>query len=276
MKSTIILFFIFFLFSCFWNNQTKQENNQNIISTTGSHISEITTNQTGVTLLSGSIFTSTQTVIIATGKTTPKELEFHITPAPQEESWLQNSDDASITKYVNDKIHYTKINYVPDDLETISGKYILDVKWNQTLRKEANLYLQELSKAFYNEFQVKLKIVSAYRSYNYQVGIKQRGCSDLFCAKPWYSEHQSGLAFDMFETTSKDEFLWKKNLKEYFEWMEENAHVYGFHNSYQKGKEIDGYVIEPWHWRYLWVDFSTELQEKKMTYWEYYKLHWQK
>jgi len=250
MKFLYIVFFIIFLTSCVLNIKKEEK------------ISQEEPRQ--IEILTNNIYSST-----------PKELEFTITHMP-DDKYVSEIDDESITKYVNDTIHYTNIQYTPDDLEKITGKYILDTKWNQTLRKEANLYLQELSKAFYEKFQVKLKIVSAYRSYNYQVGIKKWGCSDLFCAKAGYSEHQSGLAFDMFEATSQKEFLSKQDLKKYFEWMQENAHKYGFHNSYQKGKEIDGYAIEPWHWRYLWIDFATELQEKNMTYAEYYKLYWQK
>lgn len=271
MKFSVILFFVFFLFSCFWNTEIKEKE-----SKLPPQKPEKIDYQTWALTLSWNTSTGMEIEMISTGKITQKELEFSMTPSSEEKSLNEVSDDVSITKYVNDKIHYTKINYIPDDLDAISWKYISDTKWNQTLRKEANLYLQELSKAFYEEFQVRLKIVSAYRSYNYQVGIKQRGCSDTFCAKAGYSEHQSGLAFDMFETTSQDEFLAKKDLKKYFEWMKENAHLYGFHNSYQKGKEVDGYAIEPWHWRYLWVDFATQLQEKNMTYAEYYQLYWQK
>jgi zinc D-Ala-D-Ala carboxypeptidase len=34
--------------------------------------------------------------------------------------------------------------------------------------------------------------------------------------------------------------------------------------------DIDGYEIEPWHWRYLGVDLSTELKNKNITIAEYY------
>jgi len=60
-----------------------------------------------------------------------------------------------------------------------------------------------------------------------------------------------GLAVDIFDASTRQEFLANSLYKKYLEWMKENAHKYGFHNSYQKGLEIDGYDIEPWHWRYL-------------------------
>ncbi len=56
----------------------------------------------------------------------------------------------------------------------------------------------------------------------------------------------------------------------FFNWLNENAHTYGFHNTYQKGREIDGYEIEPWHWRYLGVPLATYLKDQDITFGEFY------
>lgn len=178
--------------------------------------------------------------------------------------------DDSYQKYVSPDISFQNMEYQPQDLELFWGDFILDSKGGQMLRAEAVKQLQILWEAFYEEFAQKLVIISAYRSYEYQKGIKQRWCSDLYCAKAWHSEHQSWLAFDMFEATNQEIFLWKNHLKSYFEWMSENAHLYGFHNTYQKGREIDGYVVEPWHWRYVGQDLAKLLFESKMTLGEYF------
>ncbi len=190
----------------------------------------------------------------------------------QELSFLSQDflTDSSLTKYVSPKNSFQKIDYEPDDLVKISSEYLQDVKGDQTLRQDAKIYLDILAKDFHITFWVPLKVISAYRSYVYQVGIKSWGCSDIFCAKAGYSEHQTGLAFDMFEATTESEFLQKEDLKKYFIWMQENAHKYGFNNSYQKGKEIDGYAVEPWHWRYVGIDFATYLWEKNISFWEFY------
>ncbi|MDR0772330.1 MAG: D-alanyl-D-alanine carboxypeptidase family protein [Candidatus Peribacteria bacterium] len=76
-------------------------------------------------------------------------------------------------------------------------------------------------------------MVSAYRSYSYQAQIKQ-GCGDTWCAKPGYSEHQSGLAVDVFEASNEGNWRNTPSLHKYFDWLVENAHKYGFHNTYQK------------------------------------------
>lgn len=184
---------------------------------------------------------------------------------------LDLENDNSLTKFVNSKISFNSKSYIPSDLESISSEYVYDSKWwSQIVRKETNDSLQRLAEAFYNEFNKKLTVVSAYRSYAYQKWIKDRWCPDNLCAKAWYSEHQSGLAIDLFEATTNKEFLSKPNLKKYFDWLNENAYKYGFANTYQKWLEIDWYEIEPWHWRYMWVELATYLREKNITFAEYY------
>jgi LAS superfamily LD-carboxypeptidase LdcB len=56
----------------------------------------------------------------------------------------------------------------------------------------------------------------------------------------------------------------------YYQRLVDNAHKYGFHNSYQKWMEVDGKIIEPWHWRYVWVDLATYLHEHNQTFAEYF------
>ncbi len=178
--------------------------------------------------------------------------------------------DSSITKYVDDKIHYEKIDYIPKNLVELKWEYLIDVKWNSKIRKITLEKLNLLSKDFYNHFWEKLKIVSAYRNYIYQKWIKDRWCPDLFCAKAGYSEHQSGLAVDFWEASELSKYQNNKKLKSYFEWMKINWPKYGFTNSYQKWRKIDGYAIEPWHWRYVWEKLAEYLIKNKITFAEYF------
>jgi D-alanyl-D-alanine carboxypeptidase len=69
---------------------------------------------------------------------------------------------------------------------------------------------------------------------------------------------------DLREATNEEKFLTK--YQTYYDWLTKNAYIYGFHQSYQKGKEIDGYAIEPRHRRYLGSDLAGELHEKKLTF----------
>lgn len=178
--------------------------------------------------------------------------------------------DDSITKFVNSSVPFHDKAYIPENLQSFTSDHVADGKWYGTLRADLIPELHALWEAFYNEFGTKFLINSAYRSYAYQKWIKDRGCPDNVCAKAGYSEHQSWLGLDIFSISS--ESVWKNNptLWKYYTWLDQNAHKYGFHNTYQKGLEIDGYEIEPWHWRYLWVDLATYLHEQKITIAEFY------
>ena len=186
---------------------------------------------------------------------------------------LNNIDlenDNSLSKFVNNKVSFSDVEYIPDDLIDIDSPLIVDLKWYWTLRKEAKHALWNMSKDFYGHFKEKISVLSSYRSYKYQKWIKDRWCPDNLCAKAWYSEHQSWLAVDFWEASTQEQFLSNKKYKEYFKWLRENAHNYWFHNTYQKWLDIDWYEIEPWHWRYIWIEFATYLKEQDITIAEFY------
>ncbi|MEW9502519.1 M15 family metallopeptidase [Jeotgalibacillus marinus] len=119
---------------------------------------------------------------------------------------------------------------------------------------------------------------STYRSYDHQVGLYQRyvdqygqSAADRFSAQPGYSEHQTGLAFDIGEVGqeahwAEDSFKDTATAK----WLNENAHDFGFILRYPPGKEhITGYQYESWHFRYLGVDLATKVYNSGLTLEEY-------
>lgn len=260
-KIVVVIFLSLFVFSC---NKSKPElvSNDNSLIPIKTEI--ITPNQIDTSSNSWKLVTITPNIDI-----TDENIQ-KINYNSWFLEWLDLKTDDSLTKFLNDKVSFNELSYIPSDLVFLTWSYVIDEKTNQKARKEAVDALVEMSNDFYKYFWKKISVVSAYRSYEYQKWIKDRGCSDLFCAKAWYSEHQSGLALDFFEATSNEEFLSKKHLKQYYVWLKNNAHKYWFHNSYQNGREVDGYAIEPWHWRYLWVDFATYLHDNDQTFAEYY------
>lgn len=120
-----------------------------------------------------------------------------------------------------------------------------------------------------------LVINSAYRSYQDQVDICESyknlyGSSyvERYVAQPGYSEHQTGLAFDI-GSTSSNIFA---NSKEYV-WMQENAYKYGFILRFsQKDVSVTGFRAEPWHYRYVGEKISNYIHENKITFEEYYAI----
>lgn len=188
--------------------------------------------------------------------------------------YIKNVDlfsDTALEKFVSPDVPFEELSYVPPDLEYLGKEFIIDTKWNAQLRKEAKQQLEHMAEKFYEEFQEKMVAVSTYRSYTYQAGIKARGCPDNLCAKAGHSEHQSGLAVDFWSASTNAYWQSSPRLMKYYRWLSENAHMYGFHNTYQRGREIDGYEIEPWHWRYMWVTLATYLHEQDLTFAEFYK-----
>lgn len=181
--------------------------------------------------------------------------------------------DKSLTKFINNKVSFDDLLYIPDDLVSIWSKYIIDWKdWYTQVKNILKENLEKLSKQFYLDTNNNIVVVSWYRSYSYQKWIKDRWCSDALCAKAWYSEHQSGLAIDIYSASSEKNWVNDNNLQKYYNWFKDNAYKFGFHNTYQKWLEVDWYTVEPWHWRYLWVELATYLYENDITFAEFYNL----
>ncbi|MCM1507127.1 MAG: M15 family metallopeptidase [Ruminococcus flavefaciens] len=78
------------------------------------------------------------------------------------------------------------------------------------------------------------------------------------------SEHETGLALDINADTSQS------TDEEVYNWLAENAHIYGFILRYPSGKEdITGISYEPWHYRYVGTDTALEIHEMNITLEEY-------
>ena len=115
-----------------------------------------------------------------------------------------------------------------------------------------------------------IKVQSGFRSYDTQQNIynryvRERGkaSADTFSARPGHSEHQTGLAFDVCESSGKyKNACINSNFDstEEAKWLSENAYKYGFILRYPNGKTNEtGYKYESWHFRYVGVDLATKL-----------------
>lgn len=101
---------------------------------------------------------------------------------------------------------------------------------------------------------LKLQIVSAFRSIEYQVGLVERKrargltMDDILrvSAAPGYSEHHSGRCVD-FTTPGFAPLEEEFERSPAFRWLQKNAMGYGFILSYPRGN-IHGITYEPWHW----------------------------
>lgn len=113
---------------------------------------------------------------------------------------------------------------------------------------------------------------SGFRSYEtqaqlYQSYVNQEGqaAADRYSARPGYSEHQTGLAFDVIGTDGQ--------LVEdagAAQWLLYYAPDYGFVVRYPRGKEsVTGYMHEEWHLRYIGKE-AKEIAASGLTLEEYY------
>jgi len=169
------------------------------------------------------------------------------------------------------KYNYLEENYIPNDLEDISLQY---ARSGMKLVREAKEAYEAMAKNA-STSNLKLVATSSYRSYEYQEKlynnyIKSDGieAADTYSGRPGFSEHQTGLAVDIYN--GKETYTNFEKTKE-FEWMQKNAYKYGFILRFPKDKEnITGYIYESWHYRYVGTKIATYIHENNISYEEYY------
>ena len=178
-------------------------------------------------------------------------------------------DEFSISMLVN-KHRYLSEDFEPKDLMTIPSEYASE-EGLQSSRLAFNAYKEMSNKAKSEGYEIIIN--SAYRSYNDQVEIGNfylkwygQGYVDKYVAKPGYSEHQTGLCYDI-GSKSVNVFA---NSKEY-QWMQDNAYKYGFIERFTKRYEgITGFRMEPWHYRYVGKDIAKYIHDNNISFEEYY------
>ena len=113
---------------------------------------------------------------------------------------------------------------------------------------------------------------SGFRSYEtqtqlYQDYVNQDGKAeaDRYSARPGYSEHQTGLAFDLIGTDG--DLVTEEKAAQ---WLLDHAADYGFVVRYLKGKEKEtGYMAEEWHLRYVGKE-AKDIAASGLSLEEYY------
>lgn len=171
-------------------------------------------------------------------------------------------------------------DYVPEDLVIPGVEYSYKGTYEKSyMRKAVAEAIEKMFKEASKKKKLKLKVVSAYRSYKrqeaiYQNNINTRGEDDTnkVSAKPGCSEHQTGLAVDVSSDTVNCTI--EKSFASCPEgkWLAKNCHRFGFIIRYPKGKSsITGYSYEPWHIRYVGVNLAKYIYKKKITLEEYYQ-----
>ena len=168
------------------------------------------------------------------------------------------------------KYRYLDKNYEPDDLIRIKDEYT-DGEEYYANGTAINALIQMFEAAKLEGLE--MVVNSAYRSYEEQeetAEFYRKWYGDNYVtnyvAKPGFSEHQTGLSFDIGSTSEKV----FADSKEY-EWIKMNAYKYGFILRFsKKGEVITGFRSEPWHIRYVGKDIAKYVYEHNITFEEYY------
>lgn len=163
-------------------------------------------------------------------------------------------------------------DYEPDDLVSIDSEYAAD-DTQAGARIAVNAFISMYKDAKKDDLD--LVINSSYRSYQDQVDLCDtyrelygENYVQNYVAQPGFSEHQTGLSFDIGSRNSNifaesDEYIW----------VQENAHQYGFIQRFPEGYEaITGFRAEPWHYRYVGKKIATYIYEHNISFEEYYAI----
>lgn len=215
-------------------------------------------------------------------QTTQKNEGLEQEPVVNEQPEQQEPEKEKLPKPEVDESGYAVNNNVTeptyiDGVLVANKKYPLPKDYNPGEDSTAVAALNKMKEAAKKE-GYDIVAFSTFRSYEYQTTLYNNYVArdgqvkaDRYSARPGYSEHQSGLAFDIGEQSRKD--LW---LTEEFgetpagKWLASNAHKYGFILRYPKGKEdITGFMYESWHFRYLGEEVAQKVYDSGVTLEEY-------
>ena len=180
-------------------------------------------------------------------------------------------DKFSIDMLVNKHRQLTE-DFKPNDLTDVDSKYTNGETDLKCSRLALNAFIEMYNAAEKEGYNIYIN--SAYRSYQDQqetVDLYMRDYGqayvDKYVAHVGYSEHQTGLAFDVASINSRI----FANSKEY-QWMLDNAWKYGFILRYDK--RFEDYTLfksEAWHYRYVGKDIAKYIYEhNNMPFEEYY------
>ncbi len=184
---------------------------------------------------------------------------------------VHESEYLNTSYMIVNKYNSLSRDYVPEDLKKIDSSFSNGEKYMVSYAADA--FEKMASDALSQGYNI--LAMSTYRSYDYQNSLYNNYVSkdgqseaDTYSARAGYSEHQTGLAADVYnKEKSYTDF---EDTRE-FGWMQENAHKYGFILRYPKDKvDETGYMYEPWHYRYVGEEIASYIWKNNITYEEYF------
>lgn len=191
----------------------------------------------------------------------------------QEGTAGSKSQEASQKKaeVVNKGDHYS-IQGKYDEIVVANKHYPMSKDYNPGENPTAKAELLKLIEAMQQAGFPISDHYSGFRSYETQTQLYQnyvnkdgKAEADRYSARPGYSEHQTGLAFDLIGTNG--DLVTEEKAAQ---WLLGHAADYGFVVRYLKGKEKEtGYMAEEWHLRYVGKE-AKDIAASGLSLEEYY------
>ena len=190
------------------------------------------------------------------------------TPPAFDRTRLSIDDPASLWVVSNKLRPLGPVDYAPADL----GYPPLPNANGQPLRAATADAVVAMFAAAESEGAGGMRIQSAYRSYGTQAGVysgyvsrEGQASADAQSARAGHSEHQTGLALDISAGSSCILAGCFGDTAQGV-WLAGNAWRFGFLLRYPADKvAVTGFMYEPWHFRFVGVELSTELHSTGAT-----------
>ncbi len=183
----------------------------------------------------------------------------------------QATESHATGKLTNNGSYYS-VRGKYDDIIVVNKKHGLSKDYNPGENPTAKAAFVRLRDDMINQGLNVGRSYSGFRSYDYQktlydnyVSRDGQAAADRYSARPGYSEHQTGLVFDL---TDKSGNLLEDSRAS--QWLKDNAHNYGFIVRFQAGKEAStGYMPEAWHIRYVGKE-AKDIHDSGLSLEEYF------
>ena len=183
----------------------------------------------------------------------------------------QITETKAIGKLTNNGSYYS-VRGKYDDIIIVNKKHGLSKDYNPGENPTAKAAFVRLRDDMINQGLNVGRSYSGFRSYDYQKNLYDnyvsrdgQAAADRYSARPGYSEHQTGLVFDL---TDKSGNLLEDSRAS--QWLKDNAHNYGFIVRFQAGKEAStGYMPEAWHIRYVGKE-AKDIHDSGLSLEEYF------
>ena len=172
-------------------------------------------------------------------------------------------------------IRVNRENYIPADYEVqltelSNGKKVdsriypeLQEMFNAARAQGYGLFVREGYRTQEEQQQLMNEKIEAYENEGKSKS-EAKKLAEQWVAIPGTSEHQLGIAVDI------NADITKSSRDDVYNWLEENAHTYGFIKRYPSNKtDITGVINEPWHYRYVGKEAASAIYSQGICLEEY-------